>query len=513
MSAQLFYSLCIGFMSGVFLRSFFIIDGYGMACTLLIGCAMYVSWRILTSPKDSVLLIVSVCFCAMAIGVYRMNSVMDTPSVFDAYAGKHVSFDARVVREPEVRNTSVHLYVEPVGLGKTDERVLITTDRFEKTASKIAYGDVLTVTGTIAHPEAFATDGGRSFQYPEYLRVRGVQYLIQHGQVTKLRTGPQSLPRFLFEKKQVFERAIETVIMQPMAGLGEGLLLGVPNALSSNLEQTFRNAGIIHIVVLSGYNVMIVVEMLMYILAFFLRPRLRMIVGAIAIGLFVFVVGASATALRAGVMAILLLVARGTNRTYGVLRALFLTALLMVFINPYLLAHDPGFELSFLATLGLIILSPHIEKRLGWIPERLGLRLIVTATLATQISVLPLLLYQTGLLSLVSLITNMLVLPTVPFAMLFTFCAGAIALVIPFLGTFVGYTASLLLLYIIKVAEVSTALPFSFFSISAFPFWITGIFYFLLGIVFLLWTRPKTTVSESEIDFSTWTLEEDIKTP
>ena len=129
-------------------------------------------------------------------------------------------------------------------------------------------------------------------------------------------------------------------------------------ALGKDLEEVFRTVGIIHIVVLSGYNIMIVADAIMRVLALFFFPRTRLIIGVGTIALFAILVGLSATVVRASMMAALVLIARGTGRQYAVLRALAFAGTVMLLINPYLLVYDPVFQLSFLATLGLILLSP-----------------------------------------------------------------------------------------------------------------------------------------------------------
>jgi len=149
-------------------------------------------------------------------------------------------------------------------------------------------------------------------------------------------------------------RSIEAVIPEPQVGLAEGLLLGVKQALGDELEVVFRKTGIIHIVVLSGYNVMLVVIFITYVLSYVLPYRARVPFGILAIVCFAVLVGLSATVVRASIMASLILFARATGRTYAVMRALCFAGVIMVLINPYLLVYDVGFQLSFLATLGLI---------------------------------------------------------------------------------------------------------------------------------------------------------------
>jgi competence protein ComEC len=276
-------------------------------------------------------------------------------------------------------------------------------------------------------------------------------------------------------------RSVEALIPEPAAGLAHGLVLGVKRALGDELERSFRIAGIIHIVVLSGYNITIVVEATMRLLSYFFRPRTRVVFGALAIVAFALIAGLSSTVIRASFMAVLVLVARATGRTYDVLRALVFAGLVMLLVNPKLLVYDPGFQLSFLATLGLILLAPLIEERLSLVPTRFQIREFITATVATQIFVLPLLLYSIGEFSLVAVLVNVLVLPVVPFAMLFVFLSGMLGFVSSLIALPFAYIAYLLLGYIIAMAEWFAALPFAALIVPTFPFWITIIAYAVMA--------------------------------
>lgn len=510
MRGVFFYTIGIGFASGIFIRSFFDFGVSGVLFLLLLAGALLAARKIVGRDSGSVMLIPAIACIALALGIFRLDYAESKPSVLSAHEGEAVVLEGRIAREPEVRETNVHLYVKPTGV---DEYVLVTTDKFS--GEDFRYGDTITAEGTLKQPEAFETDGGRVFDYPGYLRARGVEFTLPFAEVVVEGRDEVSLVASLYRGKRVFMETVESIVPEPESGLGEGILLGVKRALGESLERTFRETGIIHIVVLSGYNVMIVVSALTYLLTFLFFPRTRMLVGILAIVTFALLVGLSATVVRASIMAGLLLVAHATGRTYAVLRALVLAGMVMLLVNPHLLVHDPGFQLSFLATLGLILLSPYIEKRLAKIPETVGMRGFVTATIATQIMVLPLLLYHTGLFSVVSIPTNVLVLPMVPVAMLLTFLAGTLGIVSHTLGVLIGFLAHLSLAYIIKVAEFFGAIPFASFSTPAFPFWIVVLSYgaMALGIVYFFKKDGGDSGTEVENDYEGWVIEEEKETP
>jgi competence protein ComEC len=196
--------------------------------------------------------------------------------------------------------------------------------------------------------------------------------------------------------------------------------------------------------------------------------------------------GAGAASVRAGTMACLGLFARATARTFDALRALLVAGFVMVLWNPHVLAFDPGFQLSLIATLGLILGAPFVAARLAFIKNGF-LREIAASTISAQIAVLPLLLYQTGLFSTVALPVNLLVLPIVPLAMALSFFAGAFALLIPPLSVIGGLPAYGVLTYIIEATEFAAALPVASFSLPAFPFVLILAAYAVLGyLVFRL---------------------------
>jgi competence protein ComEC len=298
--------------------------------------------------------------------------------------------------------------------------------------------------------------------------------------------------------------AVGEVVPEPQAGLGFGLLLGVKQALGSDIEAAFRKTGIIHIVVLSGYNVMLIVAFTSFILSFVLPLRPRVVIGLIAIVAFALMVGLSATVVRASIMAALLLISQLLGRTYVVLRALVLALAIMVGINPFLLVYDVGFQLSFLATLGLIFIAPHFEQGAKMHSFRESLRGYMLATIATQLAVLPLLLWQIGEFSLVAVVVNVLVLPMVAIAMALTFITGAIALVVPSIAFAPGVLAYWSLQYILVIATTFSNLPFASFVVPPFPFWIVPLAYALIG--YILWrvkTRPNRISASINVAHST----------
>lgn len=511
MSNTHFYTIGVAFASGIFFRSFFYMGVADILFLLGVAFVCRVVWRHKAFGFVSPLFLTSLALITFALGALRLGVEESHVSLLEQYENEKIVLEGKVVREPEFREKAVHLYVAPAIEG-VDEYVLVTADKFAFTDSTLGYGDFVRVSGVVKKPEPFETDGGRTFNYSGYLRARNVMYTIPFANVVVTEEVP-SFTASLYDGKHSFVRVLEQAIPAPESGLGEGVLLGVKRSLGDDLEEVFRKTGIIHIVVLSGYNIMIVVEVIMYVLTALFFPRTRMFLGIGAVCIFSLLVGFSATVVRASLMAILLIVARCTGRVYAVLRALMLALVVMLLLNPYLLVHDVGFQLSFLATLGLILFSPLIEKWLTIIPTIIGIRSFATATLATQITVLPLLLYHTGMFSVVSLVVNVLVLPMVPVAMGLTFLTGTLGSFSSTLGTGIGFLAYLALTYIIEVAKFFGSFSFSAFTIEVFPFWIVLVSYVGIALGYMALIRHETGKMEEENPYADWVIEEEKEKP
>ena len=519
MTAAHFYAPTLAFLAGV---------GFCTLMPLNIATVLFVlvlasifsllSLRAKSGGVRRRLVISCLLLLGFALGGFRMEwwNRVNPESVLAPLVGETVTVNGVVMEEPSQREKTLHLKVKT-----TDTNILVLADRY----SAVKYGDAVVVTGRLTVPEVFETDLDRTFNYPDYLRAKGITYRISFAEIEIIHGG-QGNPVIaaLLDFKNSFTSRLRTVVAEPGAGLAEGLLLGVKQALGEELETAFRKTGIIHIVVLSGYNVMLVVAFVWFVLSYFLPPWPRTIIGIIAIVSFALLVGPSATVVRASLMAILLLLAQVLGRTYLVLRGLVLAGVVMVVLNPLVLLYDIGFQLSFLATLGLILIAPILDGWLTRLPDFVGAKMFVVATVATQIAVLPLLLYQIGEFSLVAVVVNVLVLPMVPVAMFLTFLTGMTAFVSPFVATGLAFPTHWSLLYIIEIARWFGDWPLAALAVPRFPLYLVPILYFLMGLWLWRALRARLSLGVSELGeqllrktntsttaLSGWTIHEEVE--
>ncbi len=414
---------------------------------------------------------ISIFVLFASLGVFRfISSEIKQDPILDSHVGEKVKVLGIVVREPK-DGDSYRQYALHTDSGSN---VLVRATPFPG----FQFGDRLSVFGKLELPKTFETPQGTTFNYPAYISKEGISYIMSFASVEKVGEISAPVQKSLFTIKHGFMSSIERLIPYPESSLLGGILLGVDDSMGKDLLDAFRMVGIIHIVVLSGYNITLVAESVRKSLSF-LSLRKALLGSIIGIVLFIMMVGFSPSVVRAGIMAILALVARATHRNYNIARALAVAAFCMVFWNPKVLLFDLGFQLSFLATVALIWISPVVERRLMFLPEKFGFRDIASTTIATQLFVLPLLMYSSGMISISGFVVNLLVLPIVPVVMVFGFMTGILGFVSFYLGFIPGIITHILLSYIIWIAEHVSRIPGSIISITHVSVLVPVIFYVL----------------------------------
>ncbi|MFZ1075623.1 MAG: ComEC/Rec2 family competence protein [Minisyncoccia bacterium] len=474
-------AITAGFAGGVFLRSLFVFSWQPAAFAILVAGLFGIGlvWR----PRLAYSLGAVFCIC-LALGMIRAT-LADTaaPQSFSSELRHRVSYEGVVVADPDVRDANQRVEVR-ISNGTATTNMLVVAPRYPS----VMVGDTVDVSGTLLTPEPFADDGGRIFRYDKYLQRDGVRFILNFAYMRVAQEAPwYSIPALLARIKHSFLTGLANTLPEPYASLAGGVVIGGKSGLGNDLQNAFTKSGMVQIIVLSGYNVMVVADWVMKLLALTnIRKRWSSAAGALAILVFIGIAGASATALRAALMAFIALYARASGRTYAAGRALLLVVFLMLAWNPLYLVFDPGFGLSVAATVGIIWLAVPIEILLSFIKNAFWKNALAT-TLAAQIAVLPLLLYDTGNLSFVAIPANLLTLPVVPLTMGLSVLAGIAGMLfsasVPIVGIVLSFPAYLANAYLIFIAQESASLPLAAVTLPPFPFWLVLVAYAALFFI------------------------------
>lgn len=488
MSDKFFYTSSIAFFGGIFIFSF-----YDVSFVVLIACLVLclVSFSVTRLKKlkygTKLFLIMALSF---GLGAFRIEITKHSEHPLDLSLGSKVNFKGIICDEPSQRQNSQGLCFQP---DDSADKILLSAAK----SPQRMYGDRISITGKLESPKNFvAYENGPEFDYISYLAKDDIRYVMNRPKISVAGSNAGNrLIAGLIWIKSAFMARIEVALSEPQAALMGGLLLGTKGALPQEVNDNFKRSGLTHILVLSGSNVTVVAESLARVFSF-LPPAIGQVAGAFSIILFALMTGASSTTVRATVMALIGLLARAMGRRYDVVRALVISAVVMLIQNPRILAFDISFQLSFLATIAVIFVSPLVKGRLSFVPEFFGMREILSMTLATQLFTFPFIFFKMGEISIIALIPNLLVLPVVPYAMLGGFIVGMLGFIHPVLAIPFAIITNLMLVYMLKITVLFSSFPFATIKATlGSPFLFVSYAVFTI-ILYFLW-RQKNSIQQS----------------
>jgi len=396
-----------------------------------------------------------------------------------------------IAKEPEIKEKMQKIILAP--LENRKEKFLLNTNIYEK----YEYGENLKVNCQLEIPKNF----DEKFDYRMYLAKDGIFYECKSPKIEKLnKNSGNEIYAILLKIKNKFNENINQLIPAPELGLLSGLFLGGSDQLSKSVKDNFSRTGMTHIVAVSGYNVTIIAEYLMLVGIFLgLWRRQAFYFAVTGIIIFVILTGLSSSAVRAGIMGVLLIWAMKNGRLANSQNAILFSACAMLLINPLLFRWDIGFQLSFLATIGIIYLYPIFENYFLHLVEMKHCLVSTVAeilflSLSAQIFVLPIIMFNFETLSLISLLANVLILPIIPFTMLFGFIAGAFGFIFQPIALIFSWLAFLPLKYETLVINYLASLKYASVEMKI-AWWGIVIWYIILvGIIYFIKTRRKEIV-------------------
>ena len=294
----------------------------------------------------------------------------------------------------------------------------------------------------------------------------------------------------------------------PEASLLAGILLGDEGGIPQDVKQAFQDTGTAHVIAISGFNVAIVGGLFATLFLRLLGARRRFLaagLSAVVIVFYALMVGAEPSVVRAAIMGVLSLFAVQLGRRQDGLNSLALVAALMLVFSPFLL-WDVSFQLSFMATLGLVLFAGVLtaafarlaSQRLPEATAQLMAKPVgeyVLFTLAALVTTLPVMAYHFHRLSLTALIANPLILPAQPPVMVLGGLAAVLGLVYQPLGQLVAYLAWPFVAYTIRAVELVSRIPGGVVTIGEVTLGWVFVYYAILFLATFAGVRLKNAAS------------------
>lgn len=444
--------LLISFLGGVLFRSFFAMPDFVLLAILGVALGFTLIEYFIAKPGLAVFVVIIFLFGTLRLSFFEEQITRDE---------LHNHYGETLTIQGTIINSERTMQSERLVLSTDQGKLLVIKRRYPS----YSYGDVLQISGTLTEP----TPSGK-FDRKKYLSKDHIYTEMLFPEITHRAFDPPSkILAMLFWIKGRFQEQTKSILPEPHASLANGMLLGKEDAFDPELYHAFQKSGTAHILVLSGYNITIVGIFIITILGLVVPFRVAWAGSLVGIILFTLMTGAEAPAVRAAIMAIIALLARQGGRLHFALLALLWSAFFMVLVNPMVLRWDRGFQLSALATMGLIVASPFFMWHLRFLPKILGARESGAATFAAQLFVLPLLLSWGNEISLFSPIANILIVSMVPAVMLFSFLGGITAFFSSLLGQVVASVAYLLISFQILIAQTVVDVPLTSIAFNGLP--------------------------------------------
>lgn len=467
-SNQLFWSAA-SFLVGMVFSSLYGLELSIQAAVLLLSAIVAVF--MLRSSKLVVIPLVVTLFTlgGLRYNFFTVSQPMD--SIDDYQYGKH---EVLGVVDGEPYRDARSNYVFYVSQLRVDGQATAGTLRVKSLIANAKEGYSVRVVGKIM-PSLGRTSSGMS-----YARVTVVS--AQHN--------------LLVQIKSQFSEGVRRALPEPTAGFMLGILIGSRSSLSPELQNTMSQIGLSHLIAVSGYNLTIIALAIQAMLGKkwqwgTLAATLWLIVG------FVVLTGASASIVRAGVMAALFLLAKYYGRRLEVLSCLAVGVILTLAWDPSYLT-DLSWQLSFLALTGIVLLTPAITKLF---PSRLGaVGDIAAVSIAAQLATMPLIAFVFGDVALIAPLTNLVYLPLIPLLMLFGFMAGVVGALLPSTAYAIFWPVHFGVTFLLDGMAYFASWRYSTIQNAAPSFVGLGLFYTALGILALLARRSGPSLGSSTLD-------------
>ena len=407
-----------------------------------------------------------------------------------------------LIDAPDYRDTytNLQLKVEAVDSGSGDMPAQGLVLMRVPTLGVYEYGQKVRVRGSLKTPPE-----NEEFSYRDYLARENIHSIMSMADVTVL-PGNGGNPFFVqvYKLKTKLLENTYRLYHDPEASLLAGILLGVDTGLTRKLQDAFKNTGTAHIIAISGFNIAIIAGIFFSIFKNMFGERLGAAVAILGIIFYTLLVGADAAVVRAAFMGSLSLLARQLGRRNNGMNALAAVAFIMAIINPLVL-WDIGFQLSFFATLGLILyaepfsnFTSNLIAKISKHDASMFTKIIndnVVLTFAAQLTTIPIMAYQFKRISLISFIANPFILPVQPAVMIMGGLAVFTSLIIFPLGQFMAWFAWPFSAYTIRIVELFDRVPHASIYLGDSPFWIIFAVYAALFSVTFGWDGIKRWIN------------------
>lgn len=407
--------------------------------------------------------------------VFTMNQI-NRESQLSAFHNEEIRVKAEVIKMPIKKKDKVEINMQVNEIEIKGKRYAVNEKILgriyyneEDTEIPILNGNLLRLKGKVKMPQGIRNPGG--FDYKLYLKSKGIMASIHIIPETIETVGDvpvNAIEKIIDATRNRVNKIIDDNLVKDHAALLKGILLGDKN-INEDIREDFINAGIAHILAVSGLHVGFIIAFVIYFTKLLKFKNIGSIITiTFVLVLYILLTGGSSSVIRASLMAWIYLFSKAINEKYDGISALSIVAFIILLYNPFIL-FTASFQLSFGAALSIILFYPVLSEHLGKIKYIPKVVLdIVGISLVVQIGTLPIALYHFNQVSLISICTNILVIPALGILLFIAFIAIISYVFIPIVGRLLFFLLSFIFQWILNVSNIFSALPFSHIRVPSF---------------------------------------------
>ncbi len=471
--SKIFLCLCLSFIMGVAIYSSGLLSTLTIYILTIFSCCLAVVFY-----KPKAIIVFGIIIFLYAGFMYTRLYTINISTKLNALQAQTSIIIGTIKEDPFLTDSYQNLIVE-VKNNQTKYKALIYSPFYPK----YQYNDILQVQCKLIK---------LSEHNPQDMNLIA-QNIVTRCYYPKIKTLGHSknnqLTENLIKIKQKLSTIISNLLPEPESYFLNGLLVGGQSNYSKTLKEIFNRTGTSHLVALSGLNITIIIGIILYIFqAMLVHPRYSFYLISIFIFLFVIMTGAQPSIIRAAIMGSVLLVANKVGRLNNPTNALLATIVIMLLFNPLILRWNLGFQLSFLAMIGIIYISPILRYFSNKIKPKFThtkiykiLSETFIITISAQLSALPLILYTFNTLPVLALPANILIIPVIPIITILGFLTGIMGFIFMPLANLFALLALILVKYVLVIIHYFASLSFAVYNLNINGF-ILSAYYLVLFI-------------------------------
>ena len=511
--SKVFLLCCLSFIIGVAIHSFF--EELALyrfwwfvgVCLFLMVTVFLWKWK-----KAGV---ISLLLLFLLLGVFRYAVAVPTdpgPHRLSYYHGEEMSVSGYICNSVEERSDSQKFHFCARYLTGKKNGPASVTGKMVVIASKYPsyeYGEEVVFRGVPEAPEPF-----QGFAYDKYLAKQDIYSVSYYPELQRLSaSGDEGIKRSLYGKilelRKYLSSRIGSGLEEPEATLANAMLLGYKSAIPDSIREQFSRAGLSHIIAISGLHISILVVLIFYLVMGVGADRDKAFyISSLILLFYIILIGTPVSAVRAGLMGFLALLAVRMRRLPRAKNFLLISAFIILMVNPMLLRYDVGFQLSFLAVAAILFFYPLIrvgilqkigENRLGRFPKTVLEILVVTCVI--QLLIAPVVAYNFGIISFIAPVANLLVLWILPLVLSFLIGGLLLSIIFPGASVFLFFPAKLFLSYILWIGEVVNRIPFSSWELESIEvIWLVIYYLIIILAISLRWYYRKKGLGNGTVE-------------